>query len=91
MGIEIRLFGGELIDSEHMKKSQMPPETVKVIDHIIFENCLPVDSHEDIFNILREPDDDQRQEDLKLYIALYYQMEPNHTRYDKRRDMFPTP
>ena len=67
----------------------MPPETVKIIDRIIFENCLPADSHEDIFNILREPDDDQRMEDLDIFTAECYRMEPNHARYDKRRDVYP--
>ncbi|MEM7241501.1 MAG: hypothetical protein AAF429_04890 [Pseudomonadota bacterium] len=89
MAVEIRLFEAILIDSKHMKNTNIPASYLIEIEEIIEKRCLPEDTFESVHQIMKSRNEEQIREDLEILTGECYRMDPNHTRYNKRRNMFP--
>ncbi|WP_317056561.1 hypothetical protein [Roseovarius rhodophyticola] len=80
---QIRLFGIFRIDSKYMGY------TKEEVDRIIEKRCLPSEMREAVERIISTEDYEQSIDDLNHLEAKCYRFEPNHPRYDSRRDEFP--
>ena len=63
--------------------------TDQYIDHIIKQRCLPPEFRQDVIDIISMEDYDASLEELNVMTAQCYRFEPNHSRYDARRDLYP--